>query len=160
MMAAARRIRFGGSLQLPSVRVAASDLESLEPGMLLRLDLAANTMPVLRVGGQSLHRARAIRQGPHRAARLEAPVVDEPMGAERSFERAIEGPALERPVPGGPTLAGPALAGPTIDGPVMEGPVIRGTDRHGAVRHGAASRSQSQSPPVVHQQSSPQEAAR
>lgn len=135
MMAAARRIRFGGSLQLPSVRVAASNLESLEPGMLLRLDLAANTMPVLRVGGQALHRARAIRQGPHRAAGLEAPVVDEPMGAERSFERAVEGPALERHV-----LDGPALDGPAIDGPVR--------------------RSQSQSPQVAHQQSSLQEAGR
>lgn len=94
MMAAARRIRFGGSLQLPSVRVAASDLENLEPGMLLRLDLAANMMPVLRVGGQALHQARAIRQGPHRAASLEERIVDEPP----LLERAGEGAAVQRPM--------------------------------------------------------------
>ncbi|MGA3046939.1 MAG: hypothetical protein ABSD67_09975 [Terracidiphilus sp.] len=67
----ARRIRFGGSLQLPSVRLAASTLENLEPGSILRLDLAANTLPVWQVGGQPLSQAQAIRQGPHRAARLE-----------------------------------------------------------------------------------------
>ena len=67
----ARRIRFGGSLQLPSVRLAASTLENLEPGAILRLDLPANTLPVWQVGGQSLSQAQAIRQGPHRAARME-----------------------------------------------------------------------------------------
>ncbi len=103
MMAAARRIRFGGSLQLPSVRVAASELESLEPGMLLRLNLAANALPVLRVGGQALHRARAIRQGPHRAARLEERIVDKAAPLERLLGRATEGLAVERPSPDGPT---------------------------------------------------------
>ena len=68
---AARRIRFGCSLQLPAVRVRASELERLAPGSLLRLDVAANTLPLWRAGGQTLNRAQAIRQGPHRAARLD-----------------------------------------------------------------------------------------
>lgn len=119
MMAAARRIRFGGSLQLPAVRVAASALENLEPGMLLRLDLAANTMPVLRVGGQVLHHARAIRQGPHRAAGLVEKIVSEPVLPERVWERALERAAE------GPAFEKPPLDGPVADGPAMNGPVRR-----------------------------------
>jgi flagellar motor switch protein FliM len=71
MELAARRIRFGGSLQLPTVRLAASEIENLEPGSILRLDIPANTVPEWRVGGQPLSQAQAIRQGPHRAARIE-----------------------------------------------------------------------------------------
>jgi flagellar motor switch protein FliM len=71
METTARRIRMGGSLQLPTVRVPASMLENLEPGMVLRLDIPANTAPEWRVGGQALSLAQAIRQGPHRAARIE-----------------------------------------------------------------------------------------
>jgi flagellar motor switch protein FliM len=76
MEAAARRIRFGASLQLPAVRLAASAIENLEPGSVLRLDLAANTLSEWRVGGQTLARAEAIRQGTHRAARMERPVTE------------------------------------------------------------------------------------
>jgi flagellar motor switch protein FliM len=68
----ARRIRFGGSLQLPSVRLPASTIESLEVGTVLRLDLPANSLPEWRVGGQGLAHAHAIRLGPHRAARIES----------------------------------------------------------------------------------------
>jgi len=64
----AAKIGFGCSLQLPSVRIPAATLESLEPGMVLKLDIPANTQPVWRVGGQTLAEARALRQGPHRAA--------------------------------------------------------------------------------------------
>jgi flagellar motor switch protein FliM len=76
MEAVARRIRFGGTLQLPTVRLAASTIENLEPGTILRLDLAANTLPVWQVGGQPLSQAQAIRQGPHRAARVERPISE------------------------------------------------------------------------------------
>ena len=72
----ARRIRFGGSLQLPAVRLSASMLENLEPGSILRLDVPANTSPVWQVGGQSLSQAQAIRQGPHRAARMGRPIAE------------------------------------------------------------------------------------
>src|SRR5271166_4340957 len=47
MEVSARRIRFGGALQLPAVRILASTIEGLEPGTILRLDLPANTLPVL-----------------------------------------------------------------------------------------------------------------
>jgi flagellar motor switch protein FliM len=71
MEAATRKIRFGCSLQLPSVRVPATALENLAPGSLVRLNLPANAVPLWRVAGQPLLRAQAIRQGPHRAARFE-----------------------------------------------------------------------------------------
>jgi len=74
-----RRVRFGGTLQLPSVRLPATTIEALEPGSILRLDLSANTFAEWRVGGQRLASAQAIRQGAHRAARLEA----EPAGGHR-----------------------------------------------------------------------------
>jgi flagellar motor switch protein FliM len=71
LSAAARHIRFGCSLQLPSVRVPASALENLASGSVVRFDLPANTLPEWRVAGQSLLAAQAIRQGPHRAARVD-----------------------------------------------------------------------------------------
>jgi flagellar motor switch protein FliM len=74
--ATARRIRFGGALQLPTVRVSARELESLEPGSILRLDVPANVLPEWRVGGQPLARAQAIRQGPHRAVRIDRPITE------------------------------------------------------------------------------------
>jgi flagellar motor switch protein FliM len=76
MEAAARRICFGGSLQLPSVRLAASEIENLEPGMVVRLNLPANSLSEWRVGGQTLSTAQAIRQGAHRAARIERTVLE------------------------------------------------------------------------------------
>jgi hypothetical protein len=71
MESIARRLRFGGSLQLPAVRVAAAKFEELEPGSVLRLDLAANTLPLWRVGGQTLAEAAAVAEGAHRGARME-----------------------------------------------------------------------------------------
>jgi len=69
--ASARKIRFGGSLQLPTVRLPASEIENLEIGSLLRFDLPANALPVWQVGGQQLLAAQAMRHGPHRGARME-----------------------------------------------------------------------------------------
>jgi flagellar motor switch protein FliM len=71
MEASARRIRFGGSLQLPAVRIPITEIESLAPGKILRLDLAANTLPVWQVGGQMIAEAQPIRHGAHRGARME-----------------------------------------------------------------------------------------
>ncbi|MGB7549686.1 MAG: hypothetical protein WBM14_18270 [Terracidiphilus sp.] len=73
MEAAVRRIRFGGSLQLPAVRLSASSIETLVPGTILHLEQSANTRPEWRVGGQWFSQAQAIRQGTHRAARMESP---------------------------------------------------------------------------------------
>jgi flagellar motor switch protein FliM len=71
MEVAARKIRFGSVLQLPTVSVAASTLENLEVGMVLRLDLVAGTLGDWKVGGQTLATAQPIRHGTHRAARIE-----------------------------------------------------------------------------------------
>jgi flagellar motor switch protein FliM len=76
MEAVARRIRFGATLQLPAVRLQASVIENLEVGTVLRLDLASNALPEWKVGGQTLHRAQAIRLGAHRAARIDGPAAE------------------------------------------------------------------------------------
>jgi flagellar motor switch protein FliM len=76
MEASVRNIRFGGSLQLPTVRLPASAIVNLEPGSILRLNMPANTLPVWQVGGQHLAEAQAIRQGVHRGARLERPISE------------------------------------------------------------------------------------
>src|ERR1700733_7451353 len=67
-----KRIRFGGALQLPSVRLPATLIETLQPGSLLRLNLSANTLAEWKIGGQRLASAQVIRQAGHRAARVEA----------------------------------------------------------------------------------------
>jgi flagellar motor switch protein FliM len=71
MVDVARRIRFGCSLQLPTVRLAASAIEHLRPGDVVRLDLNAGTLSEWRVGGRPLSMAQAMRHGSHRAARIE-----------------------------------------------------------------------------------------
>ena len=76
MEASARRIRFGASLQLPTARIAASEIEHLEPGAVLRLNLPASTLPEWKVGGQALMLAQAIRQGAQRVARIERHVPE------------------------------------------------------------------------------------
>ncbi|KAA6464721.1 hypothetical protein DYQ86_01795 [Acidobacteria bacterium AB60] len=71
MEAAARGIRFGASLQLPSVRVPARTLQQLSPGQVVCLDLPAATAPLWCVGGQPLATAQPVIQGERRSARLE-----------------------------------------------------------------------------------------
>jgi flagellar motor switch protein FliM len=66
----ARQIRFGGVLQLPSVRLPATTIEDLEPGTVLRLGLPASAPAEWRVGGQCIRQAHAVRQGERRAARI------------------------------------------------------------------------------------------
>lgn len=69
--AIARRIRFGGTLQLPSVRLAARTLEQLAPGMVLHLGHSSATPAEFRVGGQCIATGRPVRQDAQRAARLD-----------------------------------------------------------------------------------------
>lgn len=70
----ARRLSFGTTLQLPSVRIEARALEDLAVGKVIRLNLAANASAELRAGGQHLFHAQPVRLGPHRGARIEAAV--------------------------------------------------------------------------------------
>jgi flagellar motor switch protein FliM len=56
--------------------VSANTIETLQPGSVLRLNLAANTVPEWRVGGQTLSTAQAVRQGTQRAARIDKPLAE------------------------------------------------------------------------------------
>ena len=69
--ASVRQIRLGGCLQLPSVRVAAREIESLRPGQILPLNLSGAAAAEWRVGGQHLATADPIQQAAHRAARIQ-----------------------------------------------------------------------------------------
>jgi flagellar motor switch protein FliM len=69
--AAAMKVRFGGCLQSPSVRIAARDLQDLQPGSFLRLNLSAGRPAEWRVAGQHMASGQAVRHGSHRAAKLE-----------------------------------------------------------------------------------------
>ncbi len=77
MSAAASKIRFGGSLQLPAFRVSASTLEGLEPGSILRFDLPDDVRPVWRAAGEPLFEASPVRWGERRAARIERILPEE-----------------------------------------------------------------------------------
>jgi flagellar motor switch protein FliM len=56
---------------MPTVSIRSSELEKLTPGMVLRLDQPSNSHALLRVAGEPLIEARAVRQGSHRAAQVE-----------------------------------------------------------------------------------------
>lgn len=71
----------GAVLQFPPVRLRARELSAIEPGYVLRLPVPRHAAAELRVGGLSLARARAVRMGEHRGARLE-PLVHTEGGAE------------------------------------------------------------------------------
>jgi flagellar motor switch protein FliM len=67
----ARRIRFGTTLELPRVSLAAAAVEGLEPGTVLRFDLPGRAPALWCAGGEVLGRAHALSQGDQRAARIE-----------------------------------------------------------------------------------------
>jgi len=70
IQAAARRIRLGGSVQLPSVRIAAREIESLRAGQVLDFRLSTAAKAEWRVGGQTLGTAEVVQHGGHRGARV------------------------------------------------------------------------------------------
>lgn len=74
--AAARKIRVGGSVQLASVRVRASELEDLRPGKVLDLGLSSAVPAEWRVAGQHLSDAQVVRHGAHRGALLHVAVKE------------------------------------------------------------------------------------
>src|SRR4051794_4267589 len=76
MESSARRIRFGATLQLAPVRLPASAIENLGPGTILRLDVPADVKADWCVGGQFVAKAEAIRQGAHRAARIDRSIEE------------------------------------------------------------------------------------
>jgi flagellar motor switch protein FliM len=62
----------GAVLQFPPVQLRVQELAALTPGAVLRLPIPRHAAAELRVAGLPLSRARAVRIGEHRAARLEA----------------------------------------------------------------------------------------
>jgi len=68
------QVRFGTTLQFPPVRIRATELTSLESGMILRLPLSMYEAGELRVGGLHFARAYPVRSGEHRGALLEGQV--------------------------------------------------------------------------------------
>lgn len=67
-----QHVRFRGALQLPSVRIHASEVEALQPGSVLRLNLPASSHSELRVAGLSLFRATPVRTAEHRGLQITA----------------------------------------------------------------------------------------
>ena len=61
----------GTLLQVPPMRLRASELVAMSPGTLLRLPLARHAASELRVGGLQFGRAYPVRTGEHRGAQLE-----------------------------------------------------------------------------------------
>jgi flagellar motor switch protein FliM len=61
----------GTVLQFPSVRLKAREIAALTEGSVLRLPLPRHSAAELRVGGLTYGRARPVRMGEHRGARME-----------------------------------------------------------------------------------------
>ena len=76
----------GAVLQFPPVHLHARELAALAPGSILRLPIPRHVAAELRVGGLAFGRARAVRMGEHRGARLEVP--------ERPDREAVHATAL------------------------------------------------------------------
>jgi flagellar motor switch protein FliM len=72
--------KIGALLQFPTMRLRASELAALTPGMILRLPLARHATSELRVGGLVFGRAHPVRTGEHRGAQLEGGHVGEHPG--------------------------------------------------------------------------------
>jgi flagellar motor switch protein FliM len=75
--AAARQIRFGACLQLPRVKIAAREIEKLEPGSVLRMNLSAASLADWCVAGQKLSEGLPVQHGVHRGARLQGSSKEE-----------------------------------------------------------------------------------
>jgi flagellar motor switch protein FliM len=63
--------KIGAVLQFPPMRLRASELTTLAPGMVLRLPLAKHALSELRVAGLQFGRAHPVQMGEHRGAQLE-----------------------------------------------------------------------------------------
>ncbi len=71
----------GAVLQFPPVRLRAQELSALAVGQVLRLPIPRHAAAELRIGGLALGRARPVRMGEHRGARME-PMMRPDRGAE------------------------------------------------------------------------------
>jgi len=74
--AAVRKIHLGGSVQLPPVRIQASEIQNIHPGSILGLGLSSTVSAEWKVAGQRLSEARVVRHGAHRGALLQDPMKE------------------------------------------------------------------------------------
>jgi flagellar motor switch protein FliM len=66
------KAQVGGALQLPSVRIAAREIEALQAESVLRFPLTSSHSAEFRVAGVPLFQASPVRRGEHRGAHLTA----------------------------------------------------------------------------------------
>jgi flagellar motor switch protein FliM len=66
-----QEVKIGALLQFPTMRLRASELATLTPGMILRLPLARHAVSELRIGGLVFGRAHPVQTGERRGAQLE-----------------------------------------------------------------------------------------
>ena len=74
---AIRKVRVGGSLQLPMVRIPATEIQDLRPGKIVRLGISSTVPAEWRVAGQKLAEAKVVRYGSRRGALLDGASQDE-----------------------------------------------------------------------------------
>jgi len=67
-----QHIRLRGALQLPSVRIPATELDDLQVGSIVRLNLPATQVSELRISGIPLFHAVPVRADQHRGAQITA----------------------------------------------------------------------------------------
>jgi flagellar motor switch protein FliM len=68
------KARVGAALQLPPTRIAAREIEALQPGSVLRLNLSSRQSAELRVSGVPLFAATPVSCGDYRGAHLATPI--------------------------------------------------------------------------------------
>lgn len=68
------KAKVGAALQLPSTRVAAREIQSMEPGTLLRFAMAARQSAELRVAGVPVFEASPVSCGQYRGAHLQSAI--------------------------------------------------------------------------------------
>jgi flagellar motor switch protein FliM len=86
------QVSVGTLLQLPQMRLRASDVAALVPGTVLRLPLPRTAAAELRVGRLHLGSAYPVRTGEHRGAQLEGELVDGLVG--QSLNKQTENLAM------------------------------------------------------------------
>jgi flagellar motor switch protein FliM len=70
LRASIRKVHLGGCLQLPVMRIAAKEIERLQPGQILPLPLPGTALAEWRVGGQCVASAQVLQRGARRAVRI------------------------------------------------------------------------------------------
>lgn len=73
--------KVGALLQFPQMRLRASEIAALAPGIVLRLPLPRTSIAELHVGGLHFGQAHPVRTGEHRGAQLAGEIAADALGA-------------------------------------------------------------------------------